>query len=211
MVGAGVFSAWGPAADAAGTSLLLGLVVAAVVALCNALSSAQLAALYPESGGTYVYGRRRLGPAWGHLAGWGFVVGKTASCAALALTAGAYLWPAHQRLVGVASVLAITAVNIGGLSRTVTVTKAVLAVVIVALAAVVAAGWSGGEASLDRLTPLDLDTGILRAAGFLFFAFAGYARIATLGEEVRDPRRTIPRAIPTALAGVLVVYAVVGV
>jgi APA family basic amino acid/polyamine antiporter len=211
MVGAGVFSAWGPAADAAGTGLLLGLVVAAVVALCNALSSAQLAALYPESGGTYVYGRRRLGPAWGHLAGWGFVVGKTASCAALALTAGAYLWPAQQRLVAVATVLVITVVNIGGLSRTVAVTKIVLAVVIVALAAVVAAGWSGGEGSLDRLNPLDVDAGILRAAGFLFFAFAGYARIATLGEEVRDPRRTIPRAIPTALAAVLVIYTIVGI
>src|SRR5262245_14565966 len=124
MVGAGVFSAWGPAADAAGTGLLLGLAIAAVVALCNALSSAQLAALYPESGGTYIYGRHRLGPAWGHLAGWGFVVGKTASCAALALTAGAYLWPAQQRLVGVVTVAAITAVNIGGLSRTVAVTKA---------------------------------------------------------------------------------------
>jgi APA family basic amino acid/polyamine antiporter len=211
MVGAGVFSAWGPAAEAAGTGLLLGLVLAAIVALCNALSSAQLAALYPESGGTYVYARHRLGAAWGHLAGWGFVVGKTASCAALALTAGAYLWPAQQRLVGVAAVVAITAVNIGGLSRTVTVTKAVLAVVIAALAAVVAAGWSGGEASLDRLTPLDVDAGILRAAGFLFFAFAGYARIATLGEEVRDPRRVIPRAIPTALGAVLVIYAVVGI
>jgi APA family basic amino acid/polyamine antiporter len=211
MVGAGVFSAWGPAADAAGTGLLLGLVVAAIVALCNALSSAQLAALYPESGGTYVYARRQLGPAWGHLAGWGFVVGKTASCAALALTAGAYLWPAQQRLVGVVTVVAMTAVNIGGLSRTVTVTKVVLAVVIVALAAVVATGWSSGEASLDRLTPVDVDAGILRAAGFLFFAFAGYARIATLGEEVRDPRRTIPRAIPTALAAVLIIYTIVGV
>jgi APA family basic amino acid/polyamine antiporter len=211
MVGAGVFSAWGPAADAAGTALLLGLVIAAIVALCNALSSAQLAALHPESGGTYVYARRQLGPAWGHLAGWGFVVGKTASCAALALTAGAYLWPSQQRLVGVGTVVAITAVNIGGLSRTVAVTKAVLAIVLVALAAVVAAGWSGDEASLDRLTPIDVDAGVLRAAGFLFFAFAGYARIATLGEEVRDPRRTIPRAIPAALGGVLVLYAVVGV
>ena len=82
MIGAGVFSAWGPAADAAGGGVLIGLVVAAAVALCNATSSAQLAAVHPESGGTYVYARRRLGPVWGHVAGWGFVVGKTASCAA---------------------------------------------------------------------------------------------------------------------------------
>ena len=90
MLGAGVFSAFGPAADAAGAGLLVGLGIAAVVAYCNAAASAQLAAVYPVSGGTYVYGRERLGPTWGFVAGWGFVIGKTASCAAMALTFGAY-------------------------------------------------------------------------------------------------------------------------
>ncbi len=212
MVGAGVFSAWGPAADAAGTGLLVGLVVAAAVAFCNATSSAQLAAVYPESGGTYVYARRQLGAFWGHLAGWGFVVGKTASCVALALTAGAYLWPEHARPVGVAAVAAVTIVNLGGLTRTVFVTKCLLAVALVALAAVIVAGWSTPTTSAARITPIDTSpAGVMRAAGFLFFAFAGYARIATLGEEVRDPATTIPRAIPRALAGVLVIYAAVGV
>ncbi len=212
MIGAGVFSAWGPAADAAGTGLLVGLVVAAVVAFCNATSSAQLAAVHPESGGTYVYARRELGAFWGHLAGWGFVVGKTASCVALALTAGAYLWPEHARLVGVAAVAAVAIVNLGGLTRTVAITKCLLAVALVALAAVIAAGWSSPTTSAARITPIDSSpAGVLRAAGFLFFAFAGYARIATLGEEVRDPATTIPKAIPRALAGVLVIYAAVGV
>ncbi|MEV0200486.1 amino acid permease [Nonomuraea sp. NPDC050691] len=93
MIGAGVFAAFAPAAAAAGPWLLAALALAAVVAYCNATSSARLAALYPESGGTYVYGRRRLGPFWGYLAGWGFTVGKTASCAAMALTFGAYVAP----------------------------------------------------------------------------------------------------------------------
>src|SRR6187431_2966913 len=97
MIGAGVFAAIGPAAHAAGSGLLIGLGIAAVVAYCNATSSAQLAAVYPESGGTYVYGRERLSPFWGYLAGWGFVVGKTASCAAMALTFGSYAWPDHKR------------------------------------------------------------------------------------------------------------------
>ena len=212
MVGAGVFAAWAPAAEAAGTGLLVGLAIAAVVAFCNATSSAQLAAIHPESGGTYVYGRRQLGEAWGHLAGWGFVVGKTASCAAMALTVGAYLWPDHDRAVAMLAVALITLVNIGGLSRTVAVTKVLLAASLAALIAVVVAGWASDEASLDRLTPVDagpLD--ILRSAGFLFFAFAGYARIATLGEEVKHPETTIPRAIPLALGAVLVIYAVVGI
>jgi basic amino acid/polyamine antiporter, APA family len=212
MIGAGVFVAWSPAAEAAGTGLLIGLVIAGIVAFCNAASSAQLAALHPQSGGTYLYGRRQLGPFWGHLAGWGFVVGKTASCAAMALAVGAYLWPQHDRLVAVAAVVGITAINIGGLSRTVFVTRILLTVAIAALAAVVVAGWSSPEASLDRLTPLDAGVfDILQSAGFLFFAFAGYARIATLGEEVRDPATTIPRAIPIALGAVLAVYVVIGV
>jgi APA family basic amino acid/polyamine antiporter len=212
MIGAGVFAAWSPAAEAAGTGLIIGLVIAGVVAFCNAASSAQLAAVHPESGGTYVYGRRQLGAFWGHLAGWGFVVGKTASCAAMALTVGAYLWPEQDRLVAVAAVVVITAVNIGGLSRTVAVTKVLLVVSLSALVAVVVAGWSSSDADLDRITPIDGDVyGVLQSAGFLFFAFAGYARIATLGEEVKDPAVTIPRAIPRALAAVLAVYLVVGV
>ena len=99
MIGAGVFAAIGPAAAAAGGGLLIGLALAAAVAYCNATSSAQLAARYPASGGTYVYGRERLGHLWGFLAGWGFVIGKTASCAAMALTFGSYAaptWPARS-------------------------------------------------------------------------------------------------------------------
>lgn len=211
MIGAGVFAAWAPAAEAAGTGLLVGLLVAAVVAFCNASSSAQLAAMHPQAGGTYLYGRRQLGPVWGYLAGWGFVVGKTASCAAMALTAGAYLWPEHDVVVAIAVVVGITLVNIGGLSRTVAVTRVLLVVSLAALAAVVVAGWSSPTADLARITPIDASAfDILRSAGFLFFAFAGYARIATLGEEVRDPTVTIPRAIAWALGAVLVVYTVVG-
>lgn len=212
MIGAGVFTAWAPAADAAGRALLIGLLIAAAVAFCNATSSAQLAAQHPESGGTYVYARYRLGPAWGHLAGWGFVVGKTASCAAIALAVGAYVWPAHQRAAAVVAVLLVAAVNLGGLERTALVTRWLLVCSLLALVAVVAAGWSSDGTSLDNLTPLDAGlSDILRSAGFLFFAFAGYARIATLGEEVVEPAVTIPKAITRALTFVLVVYALVGI
>ena len=212
MVGAGVFAVWGPAADAAGTGLLIGLVIAGAMAFCNATSSAQLAALYPESGGTYVFGRKRLGAGWGHLAGWGFVVGKTASCSAMALTVGAYLWPDQQRPVAVLAILGITAVNLGGLSRTAAVTRVLLVVALAALAVVIVSGWTSDDATLDRLTPIDAGPfDILRSAAFIFFAFAGYARIATMGEEVRDPKVVIPKAIPRALGGVLVLYVIVAV
>ncbi|MFF0468990.1 APC family permease [Micromonospora zamorensis] len=211
MLGAGVFVVFGPAAAAAGGSgLLPALVLAGFIAFCNATSSARLAARYPESGGTYVYGRERLGPFAGFLAGWGFVVGKTASCAAMALTIGAYLWPGQARLVAVGAVLAVTGVNLRGIGKTATATK-ILAVVVLTILGVVAV-FGATDVSLGRISESGGSArGVLTAAGLLFFAFAGYARVATLGEEVRDPERTIPRAIPLALGMVLAVYLVLAV
>ncbi|MBM7438564.1 APC family permease [Streptomyces sp. HB132] len=213
MIGAGIFAALTPAADAAGSGLLLSLALAAAVAYCNATSSARLAARYPRSGGAYVYGRERLGDFWGYLAGWAFVVGKTASCAAMALTVGSYVWPGQEHAVAVSAVVVLTAVNYAGVQKSAWLTRAVVAIVLAVLAAVVTVCLTGGTADSARLH-LGTDTtfsGVLQAAGLLFFAFAGYARIATLGEEVRDPARTIPRAIPIALGLTLVVYAAVAV
>jgi APA family basic amino acid/polyamine antiporter len=211
MIGAGIFAALGPAAAAAGSGLLIGLAIAAVVAYCNATSSARLAALYPQSGGTYVYGRERLGEVWGYTAGWSFVVGKTASCAAMALTVGYYAWPAAAHAVAVAAVVALTAVNYAGIQKSALLTRVIVASVLAVLAAVVVVILGFGDVDASRLA-LGEDisvTGVLQAAGLLFFAFAGYARIATLGEEVRDPARTIPRAVTISLAIALAVYAAV--
>jgi APA family basic amino acid/polyamine antiporter len=213
MIGAGIFAALAPAVQAAGSGLLLGLALAAVVAYCNATSSARLAARYPASGGTYLYGRERLGDFWGYLAGWAFVVGKTASCAAMALTVGSYVWPGQAHAVAVAAVVALTAVDYAGMRKSALLTRVIVAVVLVVLAAVVIGGLGSGEADAARLAIGGDVTfgGVLQAAGLLFFAFAGYARIATLGEEVRDPARIIPRAIPLALGITLAVYAAVAI
>ncbi|MFY9767133.1 MAG: amino acid permease [Mycobacterium sp.] len=213
MIGAGIFAVLAPAVAAAGSSVLIALAAAAVVAYLNATSSARCAARYPESGGAYVYGRKRLGEFWGYLAGWGFVVGKTASCAATALIVGFYAWPAQAHAIAVVAVLALTAVNYTGIQKSALVTRIIVAVVLAALAAVAVVAFTAPSTDFGHL---DIGAGasahgVLQAAGLLFFAFAGYARIATLGEEVRDPARTIPRAIPLALGIALIVYAVVAV
>lgn len=218
MVGAGVFVAFAPAAARAGSLVWVSLAVAAVVAVCNALSSARLAAQFPSAGGTYVYGRELLGPLPGFLAGWGFVVGKTASCAAMALTAGLYLWPGHAGLVAAAAVLALTILSVLGVQRTAAASKALVGIVLAVLAVFVAMAWVTGPASAGPVaSPPAVDgeawparvLGVLGGAGFCFFAFAGYARIATLGEEVREPARTIPRAVVVAITVVIGVYAAV--
>jgi APA family basic amino acid/polyamine antiporter len=219
MIGAGVFAAFGPASQAAGTGLLIGLVIAALIAYCNAVASAQLAAVYPTSGGTYIYGRERLGDWWGFTAGWGFVVGKTASCAAMALTFASYAVPGPwwaQRAVAVAGVVGLAALNYRGITKTAMLTRVLVTASLAALTVVVvgiAVGGRAGTAHLGGWASLGTGGvyGILQAAGLLFFAFAGYARIATMGEEVRDPRRTIPRAIPLALGITVVIYLIVGV
>ena len=212
MLGTGVFVVWSPAADRAGRWLLAALGLAALVAYCNAASTAQLAAVHPESGGAYVYGRRRLGRGWGVLAGAAFVVGKTASCAAAALAIGAYAWPGQARLLAVTVVVVATAVNLAGISKTAGATRVLVAAVLVILLLwVITALVTGQEVGSQEVDPGgDGPAGVVAAAALFFFAFAGYARVATLGGEVRNPARTIPRAIVIALGGVLAVYLVVG-
>lgn len=212
MIGAGVFSVWGPAIGVAGNGILVALVIAAVVAYCNATASAQLAAVHPVAGGTYAYARAEIGPWWGFVAGWSFVIGKIASCAAMALTFAAYAAPAGWQVpVAVAAVAALVVVNCFGVTRTALLTRILVACSLVGLAVVVAIG--AGSIGISEPTPLPATNayGVLQGAGLLFFAFAGYARIATLGEEVVDPARTIPRAIVLALGGAVVVYAAVGI
>ena len=218
MIGAGVFAAFAPAAATAGWGLLVGLVVAAIIAYCNATASAQLAAEYPSSGGTYLYGRERLGEWWGFAAGWSFVIGKTASCAAMALTFAAYAAPAGWgKPVAALAVACLVLVNYFGVTRTALVTRILVVVSLLVLTVVVAAGLASPPAApeVSGAWPAGMFDaglyGILQSAGLLFFAFAGYARIATMGEEVRDPTRTIPRAILAALGIVVVVYTIVAV
>lgn len=225
MIGAGVFVAFAPAAARAGSLVWVSLAIAAVIAVCNALSSARLAARFPAAGGTYVYGRELLGPLPGFLSGWGFVVGKTASCAAMALTVGLYLWQERAHVVAAAAVLALTVLSVMGVQRTATAAKVLVGIVLVVLAVFLVMAWGVPSTAPDAAAsmppappaPPAVDgepwparvLGVLGGAGFCFFAFAGYARIATLGEEVRDPERTIGRAVVVAITVVIVVYALV--
>ena len=245
MIGAGAFVSLGAAQDLAGALAPLAVLIAAVVALCNATSTAQLAAQHPSSGGTYHYGREQLGQWWGFLAGWCFVIGKIASCAAMALVVAAYLVPEPvQRLVAALVVMALVGVNLVGITRTAALARVLVTVALLALVltgarlviGLVTGPASGGGRGADATGPwavpgplagagtslwdgglaavLGAGSGgaagialaVMQAAALMFFAFAGYARVATLGEEVLSPRRTIPRAIVTALAVVAALY-----
>ena len=211
MIGAGVFAVWAPAIGVAGSGILIALAIAAVVAYCNATSSAQLAAAHPVAGGTYAYARAEIGPWWGFIAGWSFVIGKIASCAAMAMTFAAYAAPVGWQVpVAVAAVVLLAVVNCFGVTRTALVTRILVVCSLLGLAVAVGFGFAATPTASPTPLPDATVYGALQGAGLLFFAFAGYARIATMGEEVVDPARTIPHAIVFALGGAVVVYALVG-
>lgn len=220
MLGTGVFAVWGPAAAAAGPWLLVAVVIAAVVAICNAGSTSDLAVAHPESGGGYVYGRERLAPGAGRLAGVAFLAGKTSSAAAAAGVFGSYVLPSQPVATAVVVIVAVTALNISGIRWTARGAYALVGGTLAVLVLVVVSGLTGGGDDMPAAAvptgevPAPVEGGPLgafTAAGLIFFAFAGYARIATLAEEVRDPSRTLRRAIEVALAIALVTYLLVGV
>jgi basic amino acid/polyamine antiporter, APA family len=209
MLGAGVFFVWAPAFALVGSWLLVALAIAATVATLNALVTTQLAIAHPSSGGIYAFGRHYRGPLTGFVAGWMFLTGKTASVAAIALVAASYLWPDNPRPVAAGLLLAGTALIASGIRSSATVTLVLAGIVVVGLVALIIAPSVGSALpALDSSPDNPLD--VLTAAGLIFFAFAGYARMATLGEEVVSPRRTLPRAIGWALAIVLVLYGLIG-
>jgi basic amino acid/polyamine antiporter, APA family len=215
IVGAGIFVVTGIAAGIAGPSFLVGLLIAGIAAACNALSSAELAALYPESGGTYEYGYRLLNPAAGFSAGWMFLASKLAAGGTVALGFGGYvagLLPSvPPKIAAVVAVILLAIFNWLGIRKAGRLNIGIVAITVVALLSFVVAGIPHFDsANLEPFAPAGLP-GILESAALLFFAYTGYARIATLGEEVRDPARTIPRAIIITIAIAAVLYFAVAI
>ncbi|MEO0531312.1 MAG: APC family permease [Planctomycetota bacterium] len=210
IVGTGVFVSLGIGAGVAGPSVVVAVVLAALVATCNALSSAQLAANHPVSGGTYEYGYRYLRPWIGFAAGWMFLCAKSASAATAALGFAGYLlnslgqetrWLVPVALV---AIVAVTGVVLAGIRRSNAANLVIVSITLATLAAFVLFGAS--QVETENLA-LDLQpASLLHATALMFVAFTGYGRIATLGEEVVEPRRTIPRAIVSTLVVSAVTY-----
>jgi APA family basic amino acid/polyamine antiporter len=220
IVGTGVFVSIGIAAGITGPAVVLAVGVAAVVAALNGLSSAQLAANHPVSGGTYEYGYRYLTPSLGFVAGWVFLLAKSASAATAALGFAGYSavlvgWDAGTagRIgLGLGLLAAVVALVLVGIRTSNTANVLAVSITLAALAAFVVAGFT--EFEPDRLRPFFAGAragapGFLEATALLFVAYTGYGRIATLGEEVRDPRVTIPRAIITTLVVTMSLYVLV--
>ncbi|NJK34338.1 MAG: amino acid permease [Oscillatoriales cyanobacterium SM2_2_1] len=223
IIGTGVFVSIGTATETAGSWVLVAIALAAFVAICNGLNAAQLAANHSVSGGAYEYGYRWLNPQWGFVAGWTFLLAKSASAATAALGFAGYLLKAlgiGSQLeallllpLAAGAVVLLTLVVLLGVQRSQWVNLVILTVTLAALGFFVVQGLplaiAQGRLRLDPAT-LDLPS-TLRASALMFVAYAGYARIAVLGEEVIAPRRTIPQAMALTLLGSMVLYGAVGI
>jgi basic amino acid/polyamine antiporter, APA family len=210
IIGAGIFVVIGVAAGVAGPAFLIGLLIAGIVATFNALSSAQLAARFPHSGGTYEYGHQMLHPWLGFTAGWMFLASKLAAGGTVALGFAGYLAALvpgiPERLTAVGVILLLTLVNYFGIKKTGWLNIAIVAISIFTLLYFIFSGIPAfSPGNLRPFAPAGVG-GVLQSAALLFFAYTGYARLATLGEEVSEPRKTIPRAIMLALAIAALLY-----
>ncbi len=223
IVGTGIFVSVGISAGIAGPAVLLAIAIAAMVATFNGLNSAQLAANHPVSGGTYEYAYRYLNPQFGMVAGWAFLLAKSASAATAALGFSGYFLdaigqPGSALLVplAVAGVVVLTIVVLVGIRRSNQANIVIVSVTLLTLVAFVVVGLASGSvdtANFSPFLPSGEEGGIplfLQACALMFVAYTGYGRIATLGEEVREPRRTIPRAIITTLVVTMLLYISVG-
>jgi APA family basic amino acid/polyamine antiporter len=214
VMGAGIFVVTGVAASVAGPAFLVGLAVAGIAATFNGLSSAQLAANFPQSGGTYEYGYRVVHPTAGFAAGWMFLASKLAAAGTVALGFGHYvaaLVPAAAPVpVAVGAVVVLTAANLLGIKRAGAFNLAIVLFTLAALGCFVAGGVPVvREANFQPFAPHGW-RGVAESCALLFFAYTGYARLATLGEEVREPEKNIPQAIILTLALSFVIYLSVG-
>ena len=209
IMGAGVFVSLGLGEEIAGPSVLLALALAAVVAICNGLSSAQLAANHPVSGGTYEYGHRWLTPSLGFTAGWMFLCAKSASAATAALGFAMYLAPDYLLPVSLATLAGLTVITLTGMQRSNAVNALIVSAVLLTLLAFMAVGSPALRTNGKLLQPF-FDSNhvpeLFEATALMFVAYTGYGRIATLGEEVREPRRTIPVAIILTLGLTTLLY-----
>jgi APA family basic amino acid/polyamine antiporter len=215
IVGTGVFVSIGIAAGIAGPAVILAVVIGAIVATCNGLNSAQLAANHAVSGGTYEYGYKYLNPWLGFTAGWMFLLAKTASAATAALGFAGYLlnstgwsstWTVPTALV---AVVVLTLITLSGIRRSNTANSVIILVTLLSLGFfILACIPRAAIVGADNLTPFfskDIGT-VLHASALMFVAYTGYGRIATMGEEAREPRQTIPKAMIVCLVLTMLLY-----
>ncbi len=207
MIGAGLFYNLAPTSNISSYSSILGLLLASTLAFANASSSAQLAALYPQTGGTYLYANKVLGKLAGNVAGIVFILGKTISCIAIALTLGNYISPIYGKEIGVGLSVLVFAIGYKGITKTAVLAKWFILIVVAILAffCIAILLTPSTNFAIPILEGFSISNLFLSSA-IWFFAFTGYSRLATYGEEIKNPETIIPSSILTGLGVTVLIY-----
>jgi len=207
MIGAGLFNNIAPTAKISSYGSIVGLLIASTLAFANASSSAQLSSLFPKTGGTYLYAKEVLGKPYAIVAGAVFIVGKTISCIAIALTIGNYISPVYGKELGVAMCLLIFLLSFSGIHKTAEIARWFLWILfgLLIFYSISIISTPGVDYNIPVFS-VDSFNDILLSASIWFFAFTGYSRLATFGEEIKNPKEIIPTAIFTGLGITILVY-----
>ena len=223
VIGAGLFVSLGIATGVSGSGVILAIILAGFLALCSGFNSAQLAALHPVSGEAYEYGYQHLSPAIGFTGGWLYLIAKTATAATAALGFSNYLLnllgisnKSLSVLLAECAVLLLTLIVLRGIRSSKFASLLILGITLSALILFIAVGISKWPNSgFENVFQVEVPTfskglkEIFEASALMFIAFAGYARVATMGEEIVEPQKTIPQAITLIVLFTTVLYAVV--
>jgi APA family basic amino acid/polyamine antiporter len=216
IIGAGIFVVLGVAVGYAGPAVIISMIIAATVALFTALSFAELSSAIPKEGGTYEFAYEMIHPYAGFISGCLWLSAQTVSGTAISLGLASYLVALFPVLGGelneiaVIAALVLTVLNLIGLKYSATVNNILVLIKIAILSIFVIVGvFQIHPQNYSPFMPYG-PFGILQGAGFIFFAYLGFGRIAALGEEVKDPKRTLPLSILFALAASAILYVVTG-
>jgi amino acid transporter/nucleotide-binding universal stress UspA family protein len=229
MIGAGIFVLTGIAAGVAGPGLIIAFCLNGLVALMTAMSYAELGSCYHDAGGGYLWVKEGL-PKWnGFLSGWMSWFAHAVACSLYALGFGAYLehvlkefnillpdigFLSPQKILAAAIALLFGYINFRGASETgkigniVTLTKIVILGIFVAFGIEITLGRPDWTASFTPFLPKGW-AGIIQAMGLTFIAFQGFEVISQASEEIRNPKRNIPRAVFLSLLIVVPIYLLV--
>jgi len=210
MIGAGLFNNIAPTSKISSYGSIIGLLIASSLAFANASSSAQLSSLFPKTGGTYLYAKEVLGKPYGITAGVVFVIGKTISCIAIALTIGNYLSPVYGKEIGVVLCLLIFLLNFSGIHKTAEIARWFVWILfgLLTFYSISIVSTPGVNYAIPVFSGISFDN-VLLSASIWFFAFTGYSRLATFGEEVKNPKEIIPTAIFTGLGITVLLYLII--
>ena len=210
MIGAGLFNNIAPTSKISSYGSIIGLLIASSLAFANASSSAQLSSLFPKTGGTYLYAKEVLGKPYGITAGVVFVIGKTISCIAIALTIGNYLSPVYGKEIGVVLCLLIFLLSFSGIHKTAEIARWFVWILfgLLTFYSISIISTPGVNYAIPVFSDISFDN-VLLSASIWFFAFTGYSRLATFGEEVKNPREIIPTAIFTGLGITVFLYLII--